>query len=189
MPTLALRDKIPARRSKPTKNPKKNWSAHKPDLREDFHRHCAYCFSNDAFRDTYFEVDHFVPRFIIQKSRKISLTEYSNLVYSCRFCNNNKRAQWPSKRITVYNNGKEGFVDPCTKEIDKHLYRTKDGGIMWRTKLGKWMFNTAFKFDERQEEIKLLWKLNRLKKTMEKLILIKGKTPKNSRTYKGIEGL
>ena len=32
-------------------------------------------------------------------------------------------------------------------EYEDHLYRTKDGGIMWKTDLGEWMAKKAFKFD------------------------------------------
>ena len=64
---MKVRDKLPVRRSNPSKNPSgHNWSAHKSDLKQDFHEHCAYCGSYDGFRHTYFEVDHFIPKELVR---------------------------------------------------------------------------------------------------------------------------
>lgn len=71
----------------------KTHNEYKPLLREDFHQRCGYCGDHEFFRDTYYEVDHFVPK---KSLVNISPTEYSNLVYSCRSCNNSKRAKWPT---------------------------------------------------------------------------------------------
>jgi hypothetical protein len=183
---IPLRDKIPVRRSKPTRNPKKDWKVHKPDLKEDFYSHCAYCFSYDGYRHTYFEADHFIPQVFFLPLGNIKVTDYYNLVYSCKFCNYNKRAKWPSKSETVYNDGKRGFIDPCTDEIETHLYRTSDGGIMWKTELGKWLFSKAFNFDQRQDSIKVLWNLNRLKKVILDLDETSALFSKDSNDYKEI---
>ena len=101
---MTIRDSLPKRRLKPTKNPKgNNWSKHKPDLREDFNKQCAYCGFFDGYRHTYFEVDHFIPKVFLEKiSSKIDLCQYSNLVYSCKFCNNNKLSKWPSNSCLLY---------------------------------------------------------------------------------------
>ena len=145
---MKVRDKLPKRRPLTTKTPNEGkWTEHKPDLREDFHSHCGYCGSYDGYRHTWYEVDHFIPKSLL--GGKISDVEYSNLVYSCKFCNNKKLAKWPTEDISIPNANDKGFIDPCDKEYDSHLYRTSDGGIMWRTDLGKWMWETAFKFDER----------------------------------------
>ncbi len=170
---IPFREKTPCRRLQTTKNPsKENWSEHKPDLREDFNNMCGYCNSHDEYRHTYFEVDHFVPKSIFIKNGNIALTQYDNLVYSCKFCNNFKSAKWPSNDERIFNDGNVGFVDPCDTDYDNHFYRTLDGGIMWRTNLGKWMFSEAFKFDERQQGIKVLWNLNQLDKIINSLTLI-----------------
>ena len=61
---MKVRATLPIRRTVTTNNPTgKNWSKHKPDLREDFNNCCGYCGSFDGFRHTYFEVDHFIPLF------------------------------------------------------------------------------------------------------------------------------
>lgn len=170
---LPFREKAPKRRDIPTKNPSgDNWAIHKPDLREDFYSKCGYCDSFDGFRHTYFEVDHFIPKDFFKDLGNISVTEYRNLVYSCKFCNNSKRAQWPSQREDIFHVDNEGFEDPATELYEEHFYRTSDGGIMWKTELGKWMFREAFKFDERQDSIKILWNLNKLRLIIESLALV-----------------
>ena len=182
-----LRDKVPIRRVVPTKKPRKNWALHKDDLMVDFNNHCGYCDSYDGFSHTYFEVDHFVPKNLIRSNAwPISLVEYSNLVYSCKFCNNNKLDNWPSNSSTVYHRYNKGFIDPCNINFDTHFYRTRSGEIRWKTKLGKWMYSEAFKFDERIDGIKLLWNLNRIRKA--RLILISKRRyyAINSRKYNAI---
>ena len=159
---MKVRDLLPFRREIPSKSPKEgNWTEHKSDLKEDFHNHCGYCGSYDGYRHTWYEVDHFIPKSLI--NGQISNVEYSNLVYSCKFCNNKKLAKWPTGDINIPNYNNKGFVDPCDQDYDNHLYRTNDGSIMWVTDLGKWMWETAFKFDERNYAIKLLWEVNQIR--------------------------
>lgn len=88
---MKVREYLPSRRKSPSRKPTgENWSDHKPDLKEDFHSHCAYCGSYDGFRHTYFEVDHFVPKSLFRQVGGITDCQYDNLVYSCKFCNNKK---------------------------------------------------------------------------------------------------
>jgi uncharacterized protein (TIGR02646 family) len=180
---MKVRDKLPKRRPEPTKSPKEGkWAKHKPDLREDFHSHCGYCGSYDGYRHTWYEVDHFIPKSFLEG--KISDVEYSNLVYSCKFCNNKKLAKWPTKDISIPNSNNKGFVDPCDEDYDSHLYRTSDGGIMWRTDLGKWMWETAFKFDERNYALKLLWEVNNIRKLVLAYAEAMAKIDEESEEYK-----
>ncbi|MFB6318416.1 HNH endonuclease [Saccharicrinis sp. FJH54] len=161
---MNVREILPVRRSIPSKSPAKGrWTEHKPDLQVDFHNYCGYCGSYDGFRHTWFEVDHFIPKSLFEPLGIISTEDYNNLVYSCKFCNNCKLSKWPSKDVKVPYINDEGFIDPCDIEYEKHLYRTNDGSIMWKTPLGKWMWKIAFKFDERNYSIKLLWELNQLR--------------------------
>lgn len=185
---MNVRDTLPVRRANPTQSPTgRNWSQHKPDLQQDFHFHCAYCGSYDGYRHTYFEVDHFVPKSLFEILGVISYCQYSNLVYSCKFCNNNKLSKWPSgdENVAVVNN--EGFIDPCDATYDDHLYRTSSGGIMWRTPLGKWMAETAFKFDERDYSIKILWELNQRRKLLDAFVVELSKRDENSEEYDQIK--
>lgn len=184
---MTVRDRLPQRRLTPTKNPQgKKWSEHKPDLREDFHKHCAYCGSFDGFSHTWFEVDHFVPKSLFSKTGNIGLCQYDNLVYSCKFCNNVKLSKWPSNDETIPNINSKGFVNPCSTDYDLHLYRTDSGSIRWLTDLGKWMVEIGFKFDERDYAVKLLWELNQLRKIIEILTLEAKKYPENSTDYNNI---
>jgi hypothetical protein len=181
---MRVRDKLPIRRSTTSKNPTgKNWSQHKPDLQEDFHHHCGYCGSYDGFRHTYFEVDHFIPKSLFEKNDNITYCQYDNLVYSCKFCNNNKLSKWPSGDETINIVDDKGFIDPCSEEYDYHLYRTEDGGILWKTALGEWLVKKAFKFDERDVSIKLLWELNQSRKVLEALVIEMKKRATDSEEY------
>jgi len=184
---MNVRDKLPKRRINTTKNPTgKNWTQHKPDLKEDFNSICAYCGSFDGYKHTYFEVDHFIPKSFFEKNGNIEYCQYDNLVYSCKFCNNNKGKLWPTNDEKITCSSNKGFIDPCNEEYDKHLYRTKDGGIMWKTQLGKWMAVEAFKFDIRQTGIKILWELNQARKIIDVLIYELSKRNEDSKEYKNI---
>lgn len=166
---MTVRDKLPSRRIKTSRNPREGkWSKHKKDLQEDFNHHCGYCGSYDGFRHTWYEVDHFIPKSFFIPLKKISTVDYSNLVYSCKFCNNKKLSKWPSKSITVFHKNNEGFIDPCDSDYENHIYRTSKGSIMWKTDLGEWMVKKAFKFDERDYSIRLLWQINETRKLIDK---------------------
>ena len=184
---MTVRDLAPQRRSAPTKKPVgRNWSEHKPDLREDFNSSCGYCGSFDGFRHTYFEVDHFVPKSLFEKNNNISYCQYDNLVYSCKFCNNNKSAKWPSNDETIAVLNNQGFIDPCDPLYENHFKRTEKGGIIGVSELGKWMTTKAFKFDKRDYAIKLLWNLNQIRKNIDALVYILNKE-KNKVKYKKIK--
>jgi 5-methylcytosine-specific restriction endonuclease McrA len=185
---MNVRETLPQRRLVTTNNPTgTNWSEHKPDLKEDFHSHCGYCGSYDGFRHTYFEVDHFIPKSFFEKNRNIEYCHYPNLVYSCKFCNNKKLSKWPSQREDVFHINDEGFIDPCDLDYENHLYRTNSGGILWKTKLGEWMVKKAFKFDERDSAIKLLWELNQRRILIDRFVDELLKLDINSQEYRNIE--
>jgi hypothetical protein len=178
---IPFRKKTPKRRKITTKV--STWGKHKPELRKDFKQRCGYCDSNDFYKHTYYEVDHFIPKGFFLKNGNIGLTDYYNLTYSCKFCNNNKSNKWPTQSEIILNNGKEGFIDACDDEYAKQFYRTTDGKIVWITDLGKWMFE-KFKFGERERALQLLWNLDRLKSTIEELERLLTKINKQSEDYK-----
>lgn len=185
---MNVRELLPIRRTAPSKSPSEgSWSEHKPDLREDFHSHCGYCGSYDGYRHTWFEVDHFIPKSLLED--KMSNVEYSNLVYSCKFCNNNKSSKWPSKDIAIANIDNKGFIDPCDVEFDNHFKRTEDGGIIWTSELGKWMWKYAFKFDERNYSIKLLWEVNQLRKLILAYALELSKLDEDTEEYQKVKNI
>ena len=71
-------------------------------------------------------------------------TDYSNLVYSCRSCNNAKRKKWPTGKEHIHNDGK----------------------IIPVTPLGKWMYD-ELKLHKRQHQI--LWNIEQLDETLKAL--------------------
>lgn len=136
---------------------------YKEILRKDFHCRCGYCGDHDFFRETYYEVDHFVPQKWLVK---ISPTKYSNLVYSCRSCNNYKRAKWPSKDENTPNNGVSGFIDPCDLTYPKQFDRLIDGSIYAKTELGEWMWS-ALNFGNPSHRLK--WNIEEVKYLLDEL--------------------
>ena len=133
----------------------KSYHEYKPLVREDFHERCGYCGDHEFFRDTFYEIDHFVPKTLAPRREK----DYANLVYSCRTCNNSKRAKWPTKKVDKPNNGNEGWIDPCDKEYSKQFERLSDGSVKSRTILGQWMWR----------ELSLGNPIHRLKWSLEQL--------------------
>lgn len=181
---MEFRDKTPKRRDSP-KSVSRHQD-HKPDLKVDFRSFCGYCHSNDRYRDTYYEVDHFVPQDFFKIGGRIKATDYFNLVYSCRSCNNAKRKRWPSQSETVFHINDEGFMDPCDDEYAKQFYRCSRGRIYPKTPLGVWMHST-FKFGVRERQIELICQLDRLHTTMQELIKEQGKLKIGSAEWESIE--
>jgi len=57
---------------------------------------------------------------------------------------------------------------------------------MWNSSLGKWMATVAFKFDERDSSIKLLWELNQRRKLILDLRDELNKLDEKSKEYEKI---
>ena len=135
----------------------KDYTKYRHQLSEDFNHRCGYCNDLDWPRKEHFEIDHFVP-----KNAMVDLkdNEYSNLVYSCRSCNNAKRAKWPSGDENLSNIDNKGWLDPCSEEYGEQFERTEDGAIIPKTELGKWMYDNL-KLGKTQHEY--LWNIEQLK--------------------------
>ncbi len=114
-----------------------NYKKHKTELIEDFHGLCGYCGKN--FEATFCEsqIDHFIP----QEQYPEYKNKYSNLVLSCKACNNRKNQDWPSKDPlkNITDDAKQGYIDPASDEFDQHLERLEDGSIKGKTEIGKYM--------------------------------------------------
>ena len=148
-----LRKQTPKRRTDvPTRT---DYRKYREELRADFDCHCGYCGDRDWPRKEHFEIDHFVPQ-KLDVNRK---NDYTNLVYSCRSCNNSKRAKWPTGDIRKPNNGKEGWIDPCDATYSEQFERIVDGSVRSKTVLGQWMW----------EALTLGNPIHRLKWTLEQL--------------------
>ncbi|MDD7304011.1 MAG: HNH endonuclease [Prevotellaceae bacterium] len=113
------------------------YKSYKADLRIDFHQRCGYCGDHDFFSESYYEIDHFVPKSLDPSKELV----YSNLVYSCRSCNNSKRAKWPTNDPNKPNNGTIGWIDPCDVDYPNQFERLADGSIRATTPLGNWMWS------------------------------------------------
>jgi uncharacterized protein (TIGR02646 family) len=127
-----LRLKIPTRSEVEAK---KSYKLYRKELAADFNRRCGYCDAHDDIlwaRGSY-HIDHFAPH---SKFPELKET-YSNLVYSCPFCNRAKSSKWFSDSADEHNDGEKGFIDPCSTDYDKHLSRLEDGRIVPTTDLGR----------------------------------------------------
>lgn len=156
---MKLREKTPVRKTDIAH--KKDYNAYREQLASDFNHRCGYCDDRDVPRAASFEIDHFVPQTI--DSSKV--TDYANLVYACKSCNNAKRDKWPTGDKNIPNNGKVGWIDPCSKDYDAQFERLEDGKIHPLTELGTWMYDNL-KLWKKQHEI--LWNSERLKVNIEK---------------------
>ena len=167
---MRLRNTIPARTD--NVEHQDDYRAYRKQLASDFNHRCGYCDDRDVPRAASFEIDHFVPQ-TIDSNR---VTDYSNLVYACKSCNNAKRAKWPTGDKSRPNDGKVGWVDPCSEEYDVQLERGTDGKIHPTTELGQWMYDNL-KLWKKQHEI--LWNCEQLEANINKLYSLfkKGQLP------------
>jgi hypothetical protein len=127
-----------------------NYTSFKPYIREDFNKRCGYCDDLDIYHGGVrgYQIDHFkphsIPKFTPLKE------EYSNLVYSCPFCNRAKSNKWKDVG---------GFIDPCEDEYDNHLVRNNKGQIIFKTEQGKYIYENLNLHLKRHE---LLWMIDKL---------------------------
>lgn len=134
----------------------KPYSQYLDELKEDFCNICGYCGKSEQVTKKGFEIDHFIP----QKLASHLKDDYRNLVYSCFTCNRKKGSKWPTKDISLHNDGSIGLVDPATDEYDTHLQRDENGKIISTTSLGRYMQKKIFMFDKRPTDV--IWKAMRI---------------------------
>jgi len=144
---------------------------HRGDLKVDYKDRCGYCDDSDTWRIAWFEIDHFVPQKYLTT---ISNTDYSNLVYACRSCNNAKRAKWPSRDEKVHHRNNEGFIDPCDDTYNDQFIRHAGGRILPQTSLGQWMYN-ALQLYKPQHEV--IWNIEQLDMMISEIEEILDHTP------------
>lgn len=157
---MKLREKTPTRTVGVAHQ--NDFHAYRNQLKTDFNCRCGYCDDRDTPRAYSFEIDHFVP----QTVDDTKVTEYSNLVYACKSCNNAKSNKWPTGDKTRPNDEKVGWVDPCSQDYDSQFERGEDGKIHPVTELGGWMYENL-KLWKKQHEI--LWNCERLESNIDKL--------------------
>ncbi len=134
---------------------KADYGDYKADLQKDFNFRCGYCDDLDNYQNAFYEIDHFVPHAYCKVLQKNS---YSNLVYTCRHCNNAKSDKFPTKDETIHHDGTIGFIDPCHADYANQLERER-GKIIPITPLGVYMWR----------EMKLYFLRHELVHTLERL--------------------
>jgi 5-methylcytosine-specific restriction endonuclease McrA len=149
-------------------------------LKEDFQNMCGYCGKDLNIIKCPYQKDHLIPEKIAKAvGRYDLLTDYNNLVYSCRVCNRNKWDNWPFDNVDKTHDDKVGFVDPASKEYDEHLMRDEVGRIVPKTQVGSYMCE-VLNFSNRLTDI--WWKISAIYK---EIIEIDGMLEKE----KNIDGL
>ena len=151
---------IKFRNKKPTRtSPKKilkDYKQYREQLSIDFNHRCAYCDDYDTFRNSSFEIDHFIPQKYLKKKK---VNDYDNLVYACKSCNNAKSAIWPSETETISIVGNTGWIDPCSEEYEKQFTRNEHGTIIPVTPIGVWMHD---KLKLWKDQHRVIWNIERL---------------------------
>jgi len=134
-----------------------NYHSHKDDLKLDFNSRCGYCDDHDNWRNSFYEIDHFIPKKYLSDKE---LTDYKNLVYSCRYCNNSKRHKWPTEEKEKSHDGEIGFEKPWTTDYSDLFKRDDRGRIISDSPLGNWMIKNLNLGLKRHS---IIWQLDKLK--------------------------
>jgi len=156
---MSFRDHIPKRRT--ITSEVKDYTDHRKDLQLDFSKRCGYCNDIHTWRFASYEIDHFIPR---KRNKKPFLTiktetDYSNLVYSCKSCNNSKSNKWPTNDENISHKNNEGFIDPCDDDYKEQFTRLPNGQIRPSTVLGEWIYK-ELKLHKPQHEF--IWNIEQL---------------------------
>lgn len=137
-------------------------------LKEDFGNMCGYCGKDFNIIKCPYQKDHLIPEYIAKKVGRLDLlTDYNNLVYSCRVCNRNKWKKWPFDNVDKIHDDRVGFVDPATDEFDEHLMRDETGRIVPKTQVGDYMYK-IFNFSNRLTDV--WWKLSVISKEIDSIL-------------------
>jgi len=138
-----------------------SYTSFKPYLRADFNKRCGYCDDLDVYHGGVrgYQIDHFRPHSIV--TFKHLKEDYSNLVYSCPFCNRAKSNKWLDE---------DGFIDPCESEYDEHLARNSRGQIVAKTSRGQYIHKNLNLHLKRHE---LLWMIEKIIEQKEELLSFK----------------
>ncbi len=134
-----------------------NYSSYKKYLREDFNARCGYCDIWDRWFGGVgcYHIDHFAPKSKFEELK----SEYSNLVYSCQYCNQAKKNDWVTDDPKISHNGKTGYIDPCDTAYDKLFCRSDTGEIKPLTPIGEYMYR-KLKFNRARHRV--IWHLSLL---------------------------
>jgi hypothetical protein len=116
----------------------RNYGRYRSQLRRDFMFRCAYCLTHERYLggESGCTIDHHRP----QKgpyARPDLVSEYTNLHWTCRECNENKSDTWPTPDEEALG---FQFIDPCTPEGDHDLnwLTVHDGSLQALTPVGEY---------------------------------------------------
>lgn len=166
--TEEIKEKKPVRRF--NDEVKRDMRENKEFLRVDFYKKCCYCDDSDVNYGGIngFHVEHFAP-----KSKFPELCfNYSNLLYVCPLCNRAKWNKWPSDKSTINVVNEKGFLDPCYDEYYEHLKRLKNGSIVYKSNLGKYIFFETKLYLQKHAIHYKIFKLEQIKDRINYLISI-----------------
>jgi hypothetical protein len=98
----------------------RDYTGYRQLLRKDFRFRCAYCLVQEYFvgGEAGCCIDHHRPVNGLN-ARPDLVSEYTNLYWCCRECNENKGDSWPSQEDYAAN---IRFLDPCEPEDDHELH-------------------------------------------------------------------
>ncbi len=119
-----------------------DYTQYHPLLRQDFQYRCAYCLRHKFFLggEAGCCIDHRHPVHG-PYARPDLLTDYTNLYWCCRECNEYKADAWQSPDVYARD---FRFLDPCRPEDDHdlHLRVRPDGSLEILTNLGRYTCDT-----------------------------------------------
>ncbi|PHS28923.1 MAG: hypothetical protein COA82_13185 [Alkaliphilus sp.] len=152
--------------------------ANKKRLVKDFNNRCAYCDDLDKHGGGYrnYHVEHFAPK---DKFHELEYN-YSNLLYSCQYCNISKSNKWIGSTANTSVIGDKGFLDPCGEQYYQHLKRNESGKIVPITKLGRYMYNELQLYLLRHELIYSIDKISLKIKMIKQIIEMKKQKGENT---------
>jgi hypothetical protein len=130
-----------------------DYARYRPFLRHDFLQRCAYCERPEAAvgGEAHCEIDHHQPAALFPQLR----SEYTNLYYCCRDCNNRKANKWPA--LADEARGRR-FSDPCAEDLYiLHAVESGGGVLRWKTECGRFTIDAI----RLNREVLTSWRANR----------------------------
>lgn len=162
---VPFRSKVPTRTCIEKHSGANGYRKYKKSLKKDFNSRCGYCDVEDKWLGgkRIYHVDHFAP-----KRFSHLINEYSNLIYSCPYCNVAKSDDWASDdpQENICNN--IGYIDPCSEDYDTLFYRDDEGNIIaCDNGVAKYMHANLKLYAKRHSVIWNLQMLEKLKKELQ----------------------
>lgn len=104
------------------------YKQYKHEIREDCQGRCVYCdlHENELGGLEFMSLDHFRPQTLYAKLKN----NPTNLVWSCRLCNENKGNIWPACGTPDTYVATGGFVDPFTEDMHEYFDVSADGKLI-----------------------------------------------------------